>query len=149
MRRRHFVYGIFALAASAGAAIAQSPSPTPWTMPEVSALPRDARGQFIRDGRDIMLATYAFIGPNVDDPAKRWKFQRGDLDVRRQWDDYQRAIEQALGATATSWAPWTVVPADSKTHRNLMIAQSVRDALRALDLRYPDEDPTLRDLKVE
>jgi thiosulfate dehydrogenase len=72
MRRRHFVYGIFALAASAGAAIAQSPSPTPWTMPEVSALPRDARGQLIRDGRDIMLATYAFIGPNVDDPAKRF-----------------------------------------------------------------------------
>ena len=72
MRRRHFVYGTFALVAFIGAAIAQPPSPAPWTMPEVSALPRDARGQLIRDGRDIMLATYAFIGPNVDDPAKRF-----------------------------------------------------------------------------
>jgi hypothetical protein len=28
-------------------------------VPEVSALPSDARGQLIRDGRDLMLATYA------------------------------------------------------------------------------------------
>ena len=41
-------------------------------MPEVSALPRDARGQLIRDGRDLMLATYAHIGPNVADAAKRF-----------------------------------------------------------------------------
>src|SRR5262245_22742862 len=25
----------------------------------------------------------------VDDPAKRWKFSMGDLDVRKQWKDYQ------------------------------------------------------------
>jgi len=43
----------------------------------------------------------------------------------------------------------TIVPADSKTHRDLMIAQALRDALRALGLRYPDADPTLRELKVE
>ena len=41
-------------------------------MPEVSALPRDARGQLIRDGRDLMLATGAQIGPNVADAAKRF-----------------------------------------------------------------------------
>jgi len=47
-------------------------SSTPWTLPQVSALPRDARGQLIRDGRDIMLATYAHIGPDVSDAAKRY-----------------------------------------------------------------------------
>jgi len=72
MRRRHLVYGIFALVAFAGAAIAQPQSPAPWTMPEVSALPRDARGQLIRDGRDMILATYAHVGPDVADPAKRF-----------------------------------------------------------------------------
>ena len=85
----------------------------------------------------------------IDDPEKRWKFQRGDLDVRKQWDAYQLAYEQALAATATAWAPWTVVPADSKTHRNLMIAQAVRDAMHALDLRYPNEDPLLKDVRVD
>jgi PPK2 family polyphosphate:nucleotide phosphotransferase len=85
----------------------------------------------------------------IDDPEKRWKFQREDLEVRRHWAAYQHAYERAVAATATPWAPWTIVPADSKTHRNLMIAQAVRDALRGLDLRYPDADPTLRGLKVE
>ncbi len=27
----------------------------------------------------------------LDDPAKRWKFRREDLDARRHWDDYQAA----------------------------------------------------------
>jgi PPK2 family polyphosphate:nucleotide phosphotransferase len=85
----------------------------------------------------------------IDDPDKRWKFQREDLEVRKRWDDYQRAYGQALAATASPWAPWTVVPADSKTHRNLMVALALRDALRALDLRYPDADPLLRELEVE
>jgi len=85
----------------------------------------------------------------IDDPAKRWKFQRADLDVRKQWDEYRRAYERAIGATATPWAPWIVVPADSKTHRNLMVCTAVRDALAALDLRYPDNDPTIARLKVK
>ena len=84
----------------------------------------------------------------IDDPAKRWKFQRGDLAVRAQWDAYQKAYEHALGLTATPWAPWYVVPADSKTHRNLMIATVLKEAFEAMKLRYPD-DPQLAGLKVE
>jgi polyphosphate kinase 2 (PPK2 family) len=41
----------------------------------------------------------------IDDPAKRWKFRVGDLDVRSRWDDYQRAYERAIGATGTPWPP--------------------------------------------
>jgi PPK2 family polyphosphate:nucleotide phosphotransferase len=84
----------------------------------------------------------------IDDPTKRWKFQAGDLAVRLKWDAYQQAYQAAVAATATPWAPWTIVPADSKTHRNLMVALAVREALQGLALRYPDEDPSLRDLKV-
>jgi thiosulfate dehydrogenase len=72
MPTRHFASGILALIALQASATAEPQSPAPWTVPEVSALPRDARGQLIREGRDIMLATYAFIGPNVTDPAKRF-----------------------------------------------------------------------------
>lgn len=85
----------------------------------------------------------------VDDPDKHWKFSLGDLDVRRQWPQYQQAYDDLLGATSTAWAPWIVVPADSKTHRNLMIATLVRDTLQALDLRFPPEDPALKGLRVE
>ncbi len=84
----------------------------------------------------------------LDDPTKMWKFAKGDLDARKQWKQYQQAYEDAIAATGTSWAPWTIVPADSKTHRNLMIAQAVKKAMLGLKLRYPDPDPTLKDLKV-
>lgn len=85
----------------------------------------------------------------VDDPTKRWKFSMGDLKVREQWAEYQQAYEALLGATSTPWAPWTVVPSDSKTHRNLMVATVVRDTLKALDLRYPPDDPALKGLKID
>jgi PPK2 family polyphosphate:nucleotide phosphotransferase len=84
----------------------------------------------------------------LDDPAKQWKFAAGDLDVRQQWPAYQRAYENLLAATSTAHAPWTVVPANSKTHRNLMIATLVRDTLKALDLRYPPTDPALAGVRV-
>jgi len=84
----------------------------------------------------------------VDDPTKHWKFSLGDIEVRKQWDDYQNAYEALLNATSTPWAPWTVVPADSKTHRNLMIATLVRDTLKALELRFPPEDTKLTGLKI-
>lgn len=85
----------------------------------------------------------------VDDVTKHWKFSLGDLEVRQQWAQYQKAYDDLLEATSTAWAPWTVVPANSKTHRNLMIATIVRDTLKALDLRFPPEDPALKGLRIE
>ena len=43
-----------------------------WTVPEIGALPRDAHGLQVREGRDLITATYAHIGPNVPDAAKRF-----------------------------------------------------------------------------
>ena len=80
----------------------------------------------------------------LDDPTKHWKFAVGDLEERKSWDAYQAAYAAAIAATGTPWAPWTIVPADSKTHRNLMIAtrrQGRRSS--ALKLRYPPGDPAL------
>ncbi len=85
----------------------------------------------------------------IDDPTKRWKFSLGDIEVRKQWADYQKAYEALLGATSTPHAPWTVVPADSKTHRNLMVATVVRDKLKSLGLTYPPDDPKLAGLKIK
>ena len=85
----------------------------------------------------------------IDDPAKHWKFSEGDLEVRTQWKAYQKAYDDLLRATSTDWAPWIVVPADSKTHRNLMIATLVRDKLRSLQLRYPPADPKLKALHIQ
>ena len=85
----------------------------------------------------------------LDDPAKHWKFLMEDVEARRHWDDYQAAYADLISATGTPWAPWTVVPADSKTHRNLMIATLLERTLQALDLRFPPGDPALKGLRIE
>jgi len=84
----------------------------------------------------------------IDDPAKRWKFNAEDLEVRKSWSDYQAAYQSAIAATSTPWAPWTIVPADSKTHRNLMIASVLQRTLKSLDLRYPPGDESLLGQKI-
>ena len=85
----------------------------------------------------------------IDDETKHWKFALGDIETRKQWKPYQQAYADLLNATSTPWAPWTVVPSDSKTHRNLMIATLMRNALLKLDLRYPSANPALQGLKIE
>ncbi len=60
----------FGLAAGFGSA--QTPGSVIWTAPEVGALPSDAFGLQVRHGRDLITATYAYIGPEVADPAKRF-----------------------------------------------------------------------------
>ena len=85
----------------------------------------------------------------LDDPNKRWKFAGGDIETRKQWNDYQKAYSAAIAATGTPWAPWTIVPADSKTHRNLMVAMVVKRAMKDLKLRYPPTNPLLANIKIE
>jgi thiosulfate dehydrogenase len=72
-RSKHCL-AIAALAVCLGhPARAQTPAAAPvWTVPEVGALPNDARGQLIRRGRDLITATYAHIGPQVADTSKRY-----------------------------------------------------------------------------
>lgn len=84
----------------------------------------------------------------IDDPQKHWKFNPQDLEERKLWDKYQDAYEELLGRTGTTHAPWYVVPADSKTHRNLMISEILLAVLRRLAPSYPPPQHKLAGLKV-
>jgi PPK2 family polyphosphate:nucleotide phosphotransferase len=85
----------------------------------------------------------------TQDPRKRWKFRLGDLDERKLWKNYQQAYQDALAATSTKWAPWYVIPADSKINRNLLISSIVIDALSALQLRYPKPKEDLSQVTID
>jgi PPK2 family polyphosphate:nucleotide phosphotransferase len=76
----------------------------------------------------------------LDDPAKRWKFNPGDLEDRARWDDYIAAYETMLARCSTEHAPWYVIPADRKWARNAAIAAIVRATLAAMDPQYPKPD---------
>jgi PPK2 family polyphosphate:nucleotide phosphotransferase len=79
----------------------------------------------------------------LDDPTKRWKFRLGDLDERKLWTDYQKAYEEVLNRTNTETAPWYIVPSDRKWYRNLVIGEVIVQALKKLDMKYPQPEENL------
>jgi len=85
----------------------------------------------------------------IDNPAKNWKFSAADAAERAHWDEYMRAYEEMVIHTASSWAPWYVVPADHKWFTRLVVASAVRDALSSLDLCYPELSPEKQTELVE
>lgn len=79
----------------------------------------------------------------IDDPAKRWKFRKGDLLDRERWDEYTLAYEDALSKTSTEHAPWYVVPSDKKWYRNLVIANVLNETLEGLGMKQPESSEDL------
>ena len=64
-------------------------------------------------------------------PETAWKLNPNDWKERDFWDEYTEAYEDAISRTAAKHAPWTVVPANAKWYRNLVIAESIAEAMRA------------------
>jgi PPK2 family polyphosphate:nucleotide phosphotransferase len=63
-------------------------------------------------------------------PLTAWKLNPNDWKEREYWDEYTEAYEDAISKTAAPHAPWIVVPANAKWYRNLVVAESIVDALR-------------------
>jgi PPK2 family polyphosphate:nucleotide phosphotransferase len=73
----------------------------------------------------------------IDIPEKRWKFNPGDLEERKHWDDYQAAYRDALARTSTAVAPWYVVPANRNWYRNWAVLSILVETLREMNPQYP------------
>ena len=101
---------------------------------------------FLHIDRDEQLAR---LKARYDDPTKRWKFNVGDLDERKLWDDYRVAFEDALERCSTAVAPWYVIPANHKWYRDLAVGEIVAQTLETLDPRYPPRDDIPKDLIFE
>lgn len=84
----------------------------------------------------------------LDDPAKHWKFDAGDLAEREKWDLYERAFEDAIIATTTPGAPWFVVGANRKWYRDWVVTSILVDALRRMDPQYPAAPDGMEDVEV-
>lgn len=76
----------------------------------------------------------------LDNPAKYWKYNPGDVVERGLWPAYTQAYEEALERCNTIQAPWFVVPAGRKWYRNWAVAQLLREHLVGLNLQWPEAD---------
>jgi len=74
----------------------------------------------------------------LDHPNKYWKYNPNDLNTRAKFEEYLDAYQEMLDKTSTDVAPWYLVPADKKWYARLAVTQLLLDALRSLDLKWPD-----------
>jgi PPK2 family polyphosphate:nucleotide phosphotransferase len=74
----------------------------------------------------------------LDDPRKQWKFSSADLAERQYWREYMKAYEETIASTSTEWAPWFVIPADHKWIARAAVATILTDAIRSLNLKFPE-----------
>ncbi|MBO6576012.1 MAG: hypothetical protein JJ976_11395 [Rhodothermales bacterium] len=70
-------------------------------------------------------------------PDKHWKFNPSDLKERAHWDAYMEAYQRALQECSTEQCPWYVVPAETRWYRNLVVAQLLVNALKAMNPTFP------------
>jgi PPK2 family polyphosphate:nucleotide phosphotransferase len=85
----------------------------------------------------------------LDDPKKHWKFNPGDLDERKLWDQYVDAYQDVLNKTSTNAAPWYIIPSNRKWYRNLMIANILVKTLKNLKMSYPEAEHKLDGIEIE
>ena len=114
--------------------------------------------KLLSDSGTIIIKCFLYISKDeqkarlqerLADPEKRWKFRLGDLGERKLWKKYMQAYESTLAATSGKSAPWYVVPANSKTERNLIISSLLVQTLEVLKMHYPEPEEDLAGVVVE
>ena len=66
----------------------------------------------------------------MEDPEKQWKITDEDWRNREKWDAYVKAVDEMILRTSTTYAPWTIVEADSKYYARIKILETVVWALK-------------------
>lgn len=70
----------------------------------------------------------------LDEPEKNWKHNPADWEEAAKWDDYRRAYEYAINE---SRIPWVIIPSDQGWYRNYLVAKTMRDTLKNLNMVRP------------
>lgn len=103
--------------------------------------------KLLADSRVRLLKFYLHISKDeqkerlqarLDDPAKIWKFNPGDLAERARWADYQSAYQDAINRCSTAHAPWYIVPANKKWSRDVCVMEAVVAALKKMAPQFPE-----------
>ncbi|MFH1005777.1 MAG: polyphosphate:AMP phosphotransferase [Bacteroidota bacterium] len=56
---------------------------------------------------------------------KQWKITEDDWRNREKWDSYKEAVDEMLFRTSTTYAPWTIVEANSKYYARIKVMKTV------------------------
>jgi PPK2 family polyphosphate:nucleotide phosphotransferase len=85
----------------------------------------------------------------LENPGKNWKFNPGDLDERKHWNEYMDAFSTAISRCSTEQAPWYVIPAEQRWFRDYVITRILLETLQEMDPEYPEPDYDASEYTVE
>ncbi len=71
----------------------------------------------------------------IEDPTKQWKYNERDFEEAKLWDKYMQMYEDVF--ENCSAVPWTIVPADQNWYKEYIIAKTLVEALKNLNMKYP------------
>ena len=75
------------------------------------------------------------LSERIKDPAKMWKYNEKDFEEARLWNTYMQMYEECF--ENCNDVPWTIVPSDQNWYKEFIIAQSLYDLLKSLNMKYP------------
>jgi AMP-polyphosphate phosphotransferase len=81
---------------------------------------------FLHISRDEQLKRFK---ERESDPFKQWKIGPDDWRNREKWEQYVEAYEDMLDKTDARFAPWHVIPANSKHYARVKTAEIVIAAM--------------------
>jgi PPK2 family polyphosphate:nucleotide phosphotransferase len=71
----------------------------------------------------------------INNPNKQWKYNEKDFEEAKLWDTYMQMFEDCF--ENCNHIPWTIVPSDQNWYKDYIIASSVYETLKHLDMKYP------------
>ncbi|EFT65336.1 polyphosphate--nucleotide phosphotransferase [Cutibacterium acnes] len=77
------------------------------------------------------------LAARLNDPAKYWKYDPGDLDTRSKWAEYIEAYNKLLSRCNPDIAPWYIIPSDHKWYRNWAMGRILLETMRSMKLTWP------------
>ena len=77
------------------------------------------------------------LAARLNDPAKYWKYDPGDLDTRSKWAEYIEAYNELLSRCNPDVAPWYIIPSDHKWYRNWAMGRILLETMRSMKLTWP------------
>ena len=75
------------------------------------------------------------LDERIRDVSKQWKYNEQDFVEAALRKDYLAAYEDCF--EHCNKIPWVIVPADQNWYKEFLVAKTLRDTLRKLDLQYP------------
>lgn len=65
----------------------------------------------------------------METPEKQWKITDEDWRNREKWDQYEKAVDEMLVRTSTTYAPWTIVEGNDKYYARIKVLETVVHAM--------------------